>query len=55
MLKSVRNILGAEGSISIAQVRDHFDTSRRYVLAFMEHLDAIGVTIRVGDVRKLKQ
>ena len=54
MVASVRKILDAEGTISVAQVRDRFNTSRRYVLAFLEHLDAIGVTVRVGDVRKLK-
>jgi selenocysteine-specific elongation factor len=42
------------GTVSAAQVRDHFNTSRRYVLALLEHLDEIGVTIRQGDVRKLK-
>ncbi len=54
MVAEVRGILTREGEISVAQVRDHFNTTRRYVLAFMEHLDAIGVTLRVGDVRKLK-
>lgn len=54
MVESVRKILQEEGTISVAQVRDRFNTSRRYVLAFLEHLDAIGVTVRVGDVRKLK-
>ncbi len=55
MVASVRKILQDEGTISVAQVRDRFNTSRRYVLAFLEHLDAIGVTVRVGDVRKLKE
>jgi len=54
MVESVRKILEAEGTISVAQVRDRFTTSRRYVLAFLEHLDAIGVSVRVGDVRKLR-
>ncbi len=54
MVAELREILGAEGNISVAQVRDHFNTSRKYILAFLEHLDAIGVTVRVGDVRGLK-
>ena len=41
-------------AITVADVRDLFDTSRRYALALMEHLDAIGVTVRLGDARKLK-
>jgi selenocysteine-specific elongation factor len=40
--------------VTAAEVRDHFNTSRRYVLALLEHLDATGVTVRDGDVRRLK-
>lgn len=54
MVAEARSILARQGEISVAQVRDHFNTTRRYALAFMEHLDVIGVTVRVGDVRKLK-
>ncbi len=43
-----------QGTLSAAEARDHFNTSRRYVLAFLEHLDGIGVTQREGDIRKLK-
>jgi selenocysteine-specific elongation factor len=42
------------GQISVAEVRDIFGTSRRYVLALMEYLDSIKVTIRDGDVRRLR-
>lgn len=42
------------GTISVAEARDHFQSSRRYILAFLEHLDAEGVTIREGDVRRLR-
>ena len=43
-----------EGVVSVAQVRDKLGTSRRYVLALLEHLDRVGITVRDGDVRKLK-
>jgi len=55
MVAQVRRILEQEGSISVAQMRDQFQTSRRYILAFLEHLDAIGMTVRAGDVRKLRK
>ncbi len=55
MMVEVRRMLEENGTITAAQVRDHFNTSRRYVLAFLEHLDARGVTIREGDVRRLKR
>ena len=54
MVAEIRGMLTKVGSISAAQVRDHFNTSRRYVLALLEHLDEIGVTIREGDFRRLK-
>jgi selenocysteine-specific elongation factor len=53
-VSQIRGMLQSQGTITVAQVRDRFQTSRRYVLALLEHLDAIGVTARDGDVRKLK-
>jgi selenocysteine-specific elongation factor len=55
LVYQIRLLLENQGSISVGQVRDTFQTSRRYVLALLEHLDTIGVTTRVGDVRKLKR
>ena len=54
MVGGVRDLITRHGSVSAAQVRDHFNTSRKYVLALLEHLDAVGVTVREGDVRRLK-
>lgn len=54
MVEDVRQMIQQRGALTVAQARDHFNTSRRYVLAFLEHLDAIGVTTRQGDERKLK-
>jgi selenocysteine-specific elongation factor len=55
MIGLVRNHFAAEDTLTAAQFRDMLNTSRRYVLAFLEHLDAQGVTIREGDVRKLRK
>jgi selenocysteine-specific elongation factor len=44
----------AEGSITVAQVRDLFQASRKYALALMEHLDERRITRRVGDTRVLR-
>lgn len=53
MVGDVRRLIQHNGSLTVAQARDHFDTSRRYVLAFLEHLDTLGITVRDGDVRRL--
>ena len=54
MLAEIRELMGQRGTLTVAEVRDHFNTSRRYVLALLEHLDAIGMTVRLGDARRLK-
>ncbi|MEM8862858.1 MAG: SelB C-terminal domain-containing protein, partial [Chloroflexota bacterium] len=43
----------ANGEITAAQVRDMFDASRKYAIGFLEHLDNIKLTRRVGDGRQL--
>jgi len=53
MVNTIREEIERIGSITIGQVRDVFQTSRKYALALMEHLDSIGVTVRDGDERKL--
>lgn len=54
MVAGVRRYIEKYGSITVAQARDLFNTSRKYVLALLEHLDQEGVTQRVGDERVLK-
>ncbi len=43
-----------EATLTVAQLRDRLNTSRKYILGFLEHLDAAGVTVRDGDFRKLR-
>ena len=54
MKLDVMQMLQTQGTVTAAQVRDHFNTSRRYVLALLEHFDAIGLTVREGDLRRIK-
>ncbi|HEY5268704.1 MAG TPA: selenocysteine-specific translation elongation factor [Anaerolineales bacterium] len=55
MVEKIHQVLERKGQITLAEVRDLLNTTRKYVQALLEHLDAIGVTIRDGDFRKLKQ
>lgn len=55
MKKEVIRLLSTNETITAAQVRDHFNTSRRFTLALLEHLDAVGLTFREGDARRLKR
>jgi selenocysteine-specific elongation factor len=45
----VEDIIAAEGSITLARLRDELTTSRRYAQALLEHLDADRVTKRLPD------
>jgi selenocysteine-specific elongation factor len=54
MLSELRGLFSQHKELTVAQVRDHFNTSRRYILAWLEHLDSQGITVRSGDARRLK-
>ncbi|PWB75789.1 MAG: selenocysteine-specific translation elongation factor [Anaerolineales bacterium] len=54
MVTEVRKAIDQNGKVALADVRDLFETSRKYAQALLEHLDAINVTMREGDFRKLK-
>jgi len=54
MVAEIRSWLEEKGTLTVAEARDHFNSSRRYVLALLEHLDTRGVTVREGDVRRLR-
>jgi len=41
------------GSITVADFRDKYQTTRKYALAVLEHFDAINITKREGDFRRL--
>jgi len=54
MAARIRAYIEREESITLAQVRDLFGTSRKYAQALLEHLDEVEVTKRVGDERVLR-
>jgi selenocysteine-specific elongation factor len=53
-LALVRETVAAEGSVTVATLRDRMSASRRPVLALLEYLDAQRITRRVGDQRVLR-
>jgi selenocysteine-specific elongation factor len=53
MLAELRAHFASPKGFSLGDFRDHFSTSRKYALAFLEHLDDLGVTRRGEDVRFL--
>jgi selenocysteine-specific elongation factor len=53
MIAWVRSQIAAAGSVTVAQFRDRFGSSRKYALALLEHLDERKITRRAGDARVL--
>lgn len=54
MVEKVRAYMAANGSATLAEVRDLLGVSRKYTQAFLEHLDARRITRRTGDTRVLR-
>lgn len=54
LVSLVNEHFAKEPTLTVAQLRDRLNTSRKYILGFLEHLDAAGVTVRDGDFRKLR-
>jgi selenocysteine-specific elongation factor len=44
----------ANGQTTAAEVRDQFNTSRKYAVGLLEYLDELHITKRVGDARVLR-
>ncbi len=50
---TVSRLIQTHESVTIAQVREALNSSRKFVVPFMEYLDRIGFTKRTGDARIL--
>ncbi len=52
MISLLRAFFARKPELTVAEFRDLLNTSRKFALPFLEHLDAAKVTLRLGDVRK---
>jgi selenocysteine-specific elongation factor len=53
--KDLRQHLSERSDITPATFRDLFGTTRKYAIPLLEYLDREGITVRVGDSRRLKK
>jgi selenocysteine-specific elongation factor len=51
MYQWILQTIDETGSVSVAQMRDRFGTTRKYALAVLEYLDSKRITRRQDDVR----
>ncbi|MCW5841785.1 MAG: selenocysteine-specific translation elongation factor [Caldilinea sp.] len=54
MTEGIAGYLRANGTITLAEVRDQFQTSRKYAQAVLEEMDVRRITRREGDARVLR-
>ncbi len=54
MKRGVLEHFNTHTSLTVGEFRDLYATSRRYALAFLEYLDAQGITARDGEARRKK-
>ena len=52
--RALREEFSGSEEITPAMFRDRFNTTRKYTIPLLEYLDRQGVTVRVGDTRRLK-
>jgi selenocysteine-specific elongation factor len=53
--RTLREECADTDEITPGMFRDRFQTTRKYAIPLLEHLDREGVTIRMGDTRRLKR
>lgn len=50
-LAETKDVIAKRGSIQVADMTKHLNSSRKYVVPFLEYLDSIGITERRGNIR----
>ena len=51
--ETVAALIAQRGPVTVAEIREALNSSRKYVVPFMEYLDKAGFTRRIGDQRSL--
>ena len=51
--RTVTEMIESSGGVTVAQVRERLDSSRKFVVPLMEYLDRTKFTVRKGDLRLL--
>ncbi len=55
LLGRLADAMETAGTLTLAEARDLLSTSRRYAQVLLEHMDSEGMTLRVGDARRLRR
>ena len=52
-IEKVKAYITTQGQATASELRQHLDSTRKVVMPFLEHLDAIGITVRNDNFRTL--
>ncbi len=52
-IEKVKSYISTQGQATASELRQHLDSTRKVVMPFLEHLDAIGITTRNDNFRTL--
>ena len=55
LMRRLAEAMDQTGQLTLAEARDLLGTSRRYAQALLEHMDSEGLTLRVGEARRLRR
>jgi len=53
-IQKVKSFISSHGQATASELRQHLDSTRKIVMPLLEHLDALGVTLRNENYRTLK-
>lgn len=53
MIEFLKRFFAGKKEMSVSEFKDMIGASRKYAVPYLEHLDAVKITIRTGDTRKL--
>lgn len=54
MQELIRGRLAASAGLTVSEIREFLGTTRKYAVPLCEYLDRVGLTVRQGDLRVLK-
>ncbi len=55
LIRKVISFLKKHGEMSVGQFKELTNTSRKYSIPLLEYLDKTQITVRVGDIRRLRR
>lgn len=53
MIELLKDFFSKKNEMTVSEFRTLLNTTRKYAIAYLEHLDSQKITLRVGEVRKL--